>query len=448
MPSRKQAVTFFLIIVALCSWHLDAGTNDGTLSRAMATSAIVETGSSEFTAHHTLTGDKAVVDGRYYTDKAPLPSWVLVPLWALARAVGANATTADGSSYAALLRLGGFIWGVLPFALIALILWRRSFEHPQLTGHRALTVLVPMLGSFLFVYSGSLYNHLPAALFVLLTTISIGKERFMIAGLWASAALLTDTASVVIIAVQGLQLLLSRPFGSSLRFATAYLVGIIITLVNNAVITGSAFTFPSAMAANYPHMTQSLGFRGFRLDALFGLTFSLYRGLFIYMPALVALLLVRPLKDARAWLTNPYLLPAIALILAYSLHSTWWGGWTYGPRYITCSAVLLLAFLLEHLRPSRIAVMAVLALGGIGLVLSVAAISTLGYSLPTGIAHPLSELVLPAVLNGQWTTNQLPVRFGVSPAVSSSLFIFVLATGLLLIHRIDRTAPHAPLPQS
>ena len=447
MPSRKQAVTFFLIVVALCSWHLDAGTNDGTLSRAMATSAIVETGSSEFTAHQTLTGDKAVVDGHYYTDKAPLPSWVLVPFWMLARALGASATTADGASYATLLRLGGFVWGVLPFAFIALILWRRSFERPQLAGHRALAVLVPLLGSFLFVYSGSLYNHLPAALFVLLTALSIGKERYVFAGLWASAALLTDTASVVIIAVQGLQVLLARPFTSSLRFAAACLVGVIITLINNAVITGSAFTFPSAMAANYPHMTQSLGFRGFRLDALFGLTFSLYRGLLIYMPVLLALVLVQPLKNGRAWLTDPYLLPAIALILAYSLHSTWWGGWTYGPRYITCSAVLLFAFLLQHIRTTHITPLVLIALGSIGLVLSVAAISTLGYSLPTGILHPLTELVLPAVLNGQWTTNQMPVWFGVSPAVSSLLFIFVLALGLFLIHRIDRSAPHAPLPQ-
>lgn len=446
MPPRKHSIAFFLIVLFLCSWHLDAGTNDGTLSRAMATSAIVETGSSEFTEHNTLTGDKAVVDGRYYTDKAPLPSWVLVPIWALARALGAEATTADGSSYATLLRLGGFIWGVLPFTFIALFLWRRSFELAQIAEHRALTVLVPMLGSFLFVYSGSLYNHLPAALFMLLTTTSIAKERYMSAGLFASAALLTDTASVVLIGVQGMQLLLSRPFTSSLRFATACLVGIIITLVNNTVITGSAFTFPSAMAANYPHMTESLGFRGFSVDSLFGLTVSLYRGLFIYMPALVALILVRPLKDARAWLTDPFLLPAVALILVYSLHSTWWGGWTFGPRYITCSAVLLFAFLLEHLRPTRIAAAVVLALGCIGLFLSLAAISTLGYSLPTGIMSPLSDLVLPAVLKGHWTSHQLPVWFGVSPAVSTSLFIFVLAAGLLLIHRIDRAPRHAPLP--
>ena len=106
MPSRPQIVAYFLIVLFLCSWHLDHGTNDSTLSRAMAVSAIVETGSSEFTAHQALTGDKALVDGRYYTDKAPLPTWILVPFWALARVLGAVPTQPDGSSYATLLRIG------------------------------------------------------------------------------------------------------------------------------------------------------------------------------------------------------------------------------------------------------------------------------------------------------------------------------------------------------
>ncbi len=446
MPSRKQSIAFFLIVLFLCSWHLDAGTNDGTLSRAMATSAIVETGTSEFTPHHALTGDKALVNGRYYTDKAPLPSWVLVPIWAIARSIGAPATTADGASYANILRAGGFIWGALPFALIALILWRRSYMHGPPNGTNALVVLVPLIGSFLFVYSGSMYNHLGAALFILLTAISLECDRPFSAGLWASAALLTDTASIVIIGVQGAQLLFARPLGLGVRFVGACSVGLILTAINNAVITGSFITFPSAMAANYPHMTQGLGFRGFRLEAFFGLTMSAYRGLLVYMPGLVALFLVRPDRGPRAWLTDPYFLPAVMLIIAYSFHSTWWGGWTYGPRYITCSALLLFAFMLNNIHTKRNVYGAVIALGCIGMVFSVAALSTLGYSLPTGIKDPLIDLIAPAIRDGQWSPHQLPVRFGLSSGTSTLLFTFVLLAALYGAYRIDRAVRHAPLP--
>lgn len=448
MPSRPQIVAYFLIVLFLCSWHLDHGTNDSTLSRAMAVSAIVETGSSEFTAHQALTGDKALVDGRYYTDKAPLPTWILVPFWALARVLGAVPTQPDGSSYATLLRLGGFFWGSIPFACIAVVLWTRLYAWGSGIGAKALAVALPLFGSFLFVYSGSFYNHIGAALFVLLSTLALEKERPLLAGLWASAALLTDTAVIVVIAVQFAQVAAFRPIGAGIRFSVATAVGLLLLMLNNHIITGSTLTFPSAMAANYPHMKQGLGFRGWSMDALLGLTVSLYRGLFIYMPALIALVLIRPLSSWRAWAADPFVLPAIALIIAYAAHSTWSGGWTYGPRYITCSALLLLAFMLKHLRTDRKSLLALFGLATVGALCALAAISTLGYSLPSGITNPLVDLVWPAVRAGRWTDAQLPVLLGLSPATSTLLYLFTWALGVLLLTRIDHCIHHAPVPLS
>jgi hypothetical protein len=58
MPSPKHKVIFFLIALFLCSWHLDGGHNDNTMSRALAVAALVGHGTLEITEHHELTATR------------------------------------------------------------------------------------------------------------------------------------------------------------------------------------------------------------------------------------------------------------------------------------------------------------------------------------------------------------------------------------------------------
>ena len=75
MSIRSHTVLFFLLVLFLASWHLDAGHNDNTMSRAASVASLVDRGTLEITPIQSVTGDKCLVDGRYYSDKAPLPTF-------------------------------------------------------------------------------------------------------------------------------------------------------------------------------------------------------------------------------------------------------------------------------------------------------------------------------------------------------------------------------------
>jgi hypothetical protein len=77
---------------------------------------------------------------------------------------------------------------------------------------------------------------------------------------------------------------------------------------------------------------------------------------------------------------------------------------------------------------------------------ALAAKSTVGYSFPTEMKHPLTGQLWPHIISGKWTADQWPVALGLSPAASSAAFVLAFALGLYLLVRIDRAARSIPLP--
>lgn len=448
MPCRRRCLAFFTVVLFLCSWHLDSGHNDNTMARAASVASMVDRGTLDITPIHEVTGDKALVDGRYFPDKAPLPTFVVLPFhWAMARAGlvghGPHGTLTDG-----LLRLGGFINGSLPLALLITMAWwdLRSRPGRGIT-HPALLATLPLLGSFLFVYSGSFYNHLPGALFILLAARNLGQGKGMRAGLWSSAAFLCESALLLFPLAWAVQQAVARRWPVIITMGIGLAPGIIGACLHNLATTGEALTFPNAYAVNYSAMHRQYGFGTWQPEAFVHLLFSDYRGLLFYMPFLLVALVVIPWTiDRRTMLSGPYVLPSLLFITLFLTHATWWGGWTYGPRYLTAAAVLL-AFQTLHLLPaSSWAQRATLATGSFGTCCALAARSTVGYSLPTGVMHPLCTEVLPRISRGEWTTSQWPVLLGAPPGLSTMLYLAVFASGLAALILIDRYPRHAPLP--
>lgn len=436
---------FFAVTLVLSSWFIDTGTNDSIVSRAALTAAIVEHGTLSIDAYHEGLGDKAIVDGHYYCDKAPLPSFVMVPLWWCAHRAGMVHPGERGLLTNGLLALGGFVSGSIPFALIITLLWLRG----RRLGWSArwgspLTLALPLFGSFLFVYSGTFYNHVPAALFILLCAWAIQDKRPVAAGLWAGAALLTDTALGILIAVIGLQLLAGARWRMAVSMGVGLVPGLCLLIGWNLAVTGEALSFPASHAANYPQMHGAVGFGAGFFHALPQLLFSPYRGLFFFMPGLIAIIFVRYREGIKPLLLDPMFLPAIALILVYSTHATWWGGWAYGPRYLCSAALLLFAFLMTHLRWAIPANALLLLCGALGCICTIAAKSTVWYSLPTEILHPVGESIFPALAAGQYTTWQVPVWFGLEPRIGVMLYVALFIAGLYALTVIDRQ----PTPQN
>jgi len=437
---RNAGLLFFALLLAICSWHIETAPDDNTVSRALAVRALAEEGTLEITAHHDLTGDKAITGGRYFSDKAPLPTFIVAGLWKCARILGL-VDMRDDPVDARILLLGGFLFGSAPMALILLI----AFLELRRTRPEApwLLAILPLLGSFLFVYSGTFFNHLPAALFALLAALELRAGKRIRAGVFAGLGVACDAALLFVLAAWLAQLVFSQR-RALMPFVAGLVPGAAITMINNFAVTGSALTFPSAHAVNYGVMREAYGFGTWQPEAFLGLTVSAYRGLLFYAPALMGVVLLaiteRTRLTHRAMLTDPFVLPAIALVLVFFTHATWWGGWAYGPRYLTPVPVLLLVRAIPGFAKHQWLARATIALGGIGLLCAVAAKLTTGHGLPTEVKDPLVSMVLPLIRERAFHGAGWPVNAGFSPSMGAFLFCLALVLAYFGARRLAKTA--------
>jgi hypothetical protein len=122
-----------------------------------------------------------------------------------------------------------------------------------------------------------------------------------------------------------------------------------------------------------------------------GLLVSPSRGLFVYSPvAIIALLGIVPaLRSLREHGLGWALAGAFALYVGYSLYAVWWGGHSYGPRYMLDLIVVLTvpaAVALERVLCGR----AARALCVVALVWSVVATGTGAFFADTWNTQPAS----------------------------------------------------------
>lgn len=449
-PSPVRPLPFLLLMLLLCAWHLDRGPNDNTMSRAAMVAALVEHRSLCIDPYHTHTQDKSLIDGRHYSDKAPLPALLVTPVYAAVVAAGLVSPGPDGLLTPQLLMLGGLLCGGISSG---------PDHHPVLDaapapGHSALPALLatlPFLGSFLFVYSGSFNAHLLGALFALLALMAVEDDRPLRAGLWTGCAVLCEYPLAVLAVWWAVRPLWGEGpwparLRSSLRFIAGGLPAAALLLIYNTALTGSPFSIGYEHEAHYTFMHDSYGLALPSLSALWGLTFSGYRGLFVYMPVLLAGLLAWGLSVRRdhTWRQDPVLPALLALLLVIASYRMWWGGWAIGPRHLSAAAVLLAWRWLPLVAEHRWLRLPVAITGAFGLVVAVAAKGTVWYSFPTEVQRPLRDRLWPALQEGAWTDMQVPVSFGLSPASSSVLFVVMLIATLSFLWWHERTRPHLP----
>ena len=438
MPQCLRPLVFFLLALLLCSWHLDSGHNANTLSRAAMVAALVEHGTLRIDAYHTLTEDKALVKGHYYSEKAPLPALLVAPFWWAAYHLHLITPGEHGLLTDDLLQLGGSLCGSLPLALIITLTWLRLRER-ETPLPAAWMALLPFLGSFLFVYSGSFHGHLLAALFILLGWRARTDERQSLAGVFASAAVLSEYSLFVFPLAWVLQDLVQQRWRSLLRLGTGGVPGVLLLLTANWKVTGSPFTLPYSHVAAHVDTASVFGMSVPALPALWGLLFSFYRGLFTHAPVallcLMTFLVLKPRAGWREWLTHPLALPSVVLVLMMSAHSMWWGGWAFGPRHLTAVAVLLLAGGVPLLPDRPWVKWTLAALSAWGLLLAFAAKNTTWYGLPTEVRHPFAEMILPAVRHKQFTDMQWPLAAGFSATLGAFLFLLTFAAVLYATRR-------------
>lgn len=422
-------------------------------SRMDLTVALVEQGRFEIDDYYENTGDYAVYGGHIYTDKAPGTSFLGVPAYAafrlatrvpvveallqkLSHSEALQATLREGGTglllekvrFAAALYVATFFVVALPSALMGLLLYRFLGRFLERETPRTLLVLGYGLATIVFPYSNVFYGHQTATVLLFVAfylAYRVRQGELGLGYLWAVGALLgltvlTEFPAVVAGGLLGLYIVwfLHRRAGwrsvvsGAGRLVLAGLPFAFLLGFYNASCFGSPFTSSYRYLGNFPEISNTgfLGFTAPSWEALWGITFSPYRGLFYLSPFLLWAIpgFWHAVRD-KAWRAEG-LLSLATVVVHLALISCWYdwrGGYAIGPRnliLILPYLIIAIAFFLRHLYSPFSH-----SLFWSSLLLSFALVwiaATAGQDFPpVTVAHPLREFWWPKFAAGDITRN-------------------------------------------
>ena len=306
-------------------------------------------------------------------------------------------------------------------------------------------VLMALYGSLLFVFSGTYFNHLFAGLLLLLSYILLKEGRFPLSGLFAGLSFLSEYTVGLVFPLWAVLILINeKRIIKSIFFMAGALPSLVFIAIYNYMTTGKPFVMLNAFHTAFGReLSHNYGFRSPSLTSLWGLTFSGSMGLFVFAPVLIIaafyLLKLCLKKSYIASLPVSYLAVfSLIFFLAIASFFTWWGGWSYGPRYLIVLAVLLIYEGIELISRFCFRRNWYLALTAYGVASAWIAKSTLVFMIPDSLlysgqySNTLFDILLPEFLSRRFNSNSLPTLiFGVPPFLSAILWLAIFVISLV-----------------
>ena len=487
--SWRAGALVFLVLLACYAYFFPRWAEWNQNSRMDLTMALVEQGTFVIDDYYENTGDYAVYGGHIYTDKAPGTSFLGVPAYfvfrrlaqlppmerlleRLSNTAALKATLREGGTgllrekvyFAAALYFVTFFTISLPSALLGVLLYlflgrivpNRMFCFLLVLGYGLATIVLP--------YSTVFYGHQLAAALLFLAFYLAYRVRHGESGpnvLWGVGALLGLTVLVEFPALPAAALLalysggigsgrirIGRTNGSLIRKFCTSVFRVLLAALPFALLLGfynyscfgSPFTSSYKYLGKFPEIS-GYGFLGFgppRLEALWGVTFSPYRGLFFLSPFLVLALpgFLAWFRD-REWRAEFFLVMSTVAVhfLLISCWYDWRGGFAIGPRnllLILPYLALAVGFYLRAWGNSALGKGLFVALLAVSFVLVWIA-NTGGQLFPSiTIANPLVEYHWPHFRAGDIARN-LGMALGL-PRWYSLLPLILLIGGSLWMH--------------
>lgn len=444
----------------------------GVNSKMDLTMAIVDQGTFSIDDYYQNTGDYAVYKGRHYSDKAPGSSFLAVPVYAAFKAIVgtswldsliehlaqnpamANTLRKNGTGlleekvyFAMALYAVTFFVMSVPSAVLAYLLFQFLGYFVRGSGARALLVILYGLGTVAFPYSQTFNGRqlsavMTVASFYLLFRIKRQElsERYLwLVGAFMGWVVITDYPSVFILAAL---FIYSITFLRDPRRILPLILAGVPAVALMAFYNYSIFETPLPVGYKYSALYQDLHSQGLisltypKWEALYGLTFSPFRGLFFYSPAL---LLVIP--GFIYWYRNRSfrsewwvcLWSVLTSLLIYSSSAMWWGGFAVGPAYLTAMMpymVLPIAFFVKRHHGAWWAWALLIGLT-VSSVLVIGVVTIAGQSFPDLAPNPLFALSIPALLADDIARNlgmllQLRGLWSLLPLMFVGLMILLL----------------------
>jgi hypothetical protein len=337
---------FLSLFVPFSYFNHSDGWNQGV--RLAELHAIVLKGTIRIDAYHHHTGDKAYINGHYYSEKAPAMVVAALPAFALTvwmqQLLGIDPDGEAGWRVSAWIATAGSVGLLAALGGVAFfdLLLKRCDRLTAVLGTFAL-----FLGSFTWPYATSLFAHAGTiGLLCIALWAALGERtvrRDYIAGLAAGFAVASEYPGVFPCAVLGLYLGYSG-VPRMLRYGAGTIPAAVLILANNYLTTGSPFSISYGANPNFPEINtgNAMGFNAPNIDTMTWLVVGEYRGLFYWCPAMILSLagLVELLRRERAIAAMVIATTLMTLLQVAAFYSAS-GGNSVAPRYLAPALPLL-----------------------------------------------------------------------------------------------------------
>jgi hypothetical protein len=430
--TRRSVILAIALLASYAYFYQGGGWNQNT--RFNLVRAIVERQTVQIDVYASNTGDRAEVDGHFYTDKAPGASLTAVPAVALARAAFAMARRDLDSpdTIAWLSHVSTVAAAGVPAALAALCVFWLALKGGSGTTAAAVAAIVCGLGTPLWAYATLLYGHalaagcLAAAVWgVVCLRDSDRRTSDRRVAFWIGAAagwaVVTEFPSAIpssLICAWVLWEIRAWDRARIVRAVGALAAGLAVAaailLTYNVIAFGTPFHIAySSEEGEFEAMKRGLfGINWPSLEVAGEILLWRYRGLLPLAPVLI----FAPLGWwlwLRGAATRAVAVVSIVVVAYYvvltSGYAYWNGGWSYGSRHLG-PALPFLALGIAPLwqRGGRLARAAILALAIVSVGQSLVAVATTPQ--PDGGASgprdPMRELLWP-----QFAAGEFPIGY-------------------------------------
>jgi len=366
------AISLFLLLLLCYTYTLPRWADPNQNSRLDLVVAVVDDGTFRIDNYVKNTVDYAKVGEHYYSDKAPGAAFLGIPVYAVLKGFldlpmmdSVMDRLADNEALKATLREEGtgllehkvrfaiaqvaltFVTSALPTALMGALMYRLLARFTSRRWARILLVLGYGLITPAFAYAGAFYGHQlsAACLFgafylMFVGTRPLSTRSLLAIGLLLGYSVITEYPSVLIVGI--LFLYACYCLNNRWRIGWVILIGSLIAagwMTYNAVVFGSPFELGYSHSELWAeqHHTGFMSLTWPHWKALWGITFSPFRGLFVLSP-----MLLLAIPGFILWWSSgehrPEFWVALTSVLAMFLFNSssimWWGGFTIGPRYL------------------------------------------------------------------------------------------------------------------
>jgi hypothetical protein len=372
---RITQIALFFILLACFSYTFPRWEDPNQNSHIDMIIAVVDRGTFQIDQYVQNTVDFAKVGAHYYSDKAPGLSFLGIPVYAGLRYFlnlpiidSLMNRLANNAAFVATLRENGsgilkdkvrfaiaqvvltFVLAALPTALLGLLMFRLSRRFTTNVVTRAGLVLAYGLLTPAFAYAGSFYSHQLSALllfsafyiaFTRQAKFSIGA--LLAVGLLLGYSVLSEYPSIILAGIlffYTLYKLLRQDDWRKIGWVIlpAGLIALGLMAYNNAIF-GGPFQLGYGFSEDWTvqHHTGFMSLTYPHPAAIWGITFSVFRGLFVLSPWLL-LFIPGFVLWWRSRKYRPEFWVALAGILGFFWFNAssimWWGGFAVGPRYL------------------------------------------------------------------------------------------------------------------